>query len=199
MEHITVNHYDTINSDIIEEIRNSLGPDAINKSRSQPTHFMAIEWLLLTAVFLHYTKPYFETLQKEAAKHHYEVLRKTTAKCWNRFFGKTPEYQFSRRDMKGEEIPSRFSFTFSIMADTDSRYQVKLLLDKALSQTEIQDASEAFLADMVAYHSNPGNGIVKQLEEKGIPAGGYFLVRYDVSSKTLKPVSAIPGSEDYPG
>src|SRR5262249_39832414 len=127
---VTLSYYRSVPPSALDELREALAPlesEFSEEPREAPTVVMAVDWLFVTGVALFFRKSYFDGFLKEAGKQHFEALRKIAAAAYRSFFGSKPLYWSGYADSEGNLRKSRFSSTFSLIADTSTPYQVKLL------------------------------------------------------------------------
>lgn len=126
--------------------------------RKQPWGFSAgLEWAMPTMIVAYILKPYFDGLLKEAGKDHYALL----AAGLKRLAAKWHKQRTIRVAASGSphKLSSNYhqSGLFSIVVQTRSGQQVKMLFDEALSQADWEDAIDGFLAFAALNHAHYPN------------------------------------------
>jgi len=195
VDHVVISYPPSLSQEDITEVEAGfveLGVP-VRREPHPPLEFVAgVEWLLMTAAVLYFGKPYFESFLSAAGKHHYDVLRRATRKCWDLFFGKEPKYKYVLRDLKGNERPSQYSRTFSVVSEASDGSKVKLLIEESVTQAAMEDIVAVFLKELGQHHAGVLGPIDAMIQE-GPPLGGsYYLVRVDLQKRMLVPVDAVP-------
>lgn len=116
----------------------------ISEYKNEP--FAALEWLLPTGIVLYIAKPYFEVFLQEAAKDHYQLIKKViTEKIYKRHFGDSSKKLMFRNKNGIKE--SFFSNTFSIETSIeidDVNLKLKLLLPENSNADDVINAFSRF-------------------------------------------------------
>ncbi len=108
----------------------------------------ALEWLLPTGIVLYLAKPYFETILKEAAKEHYQILKKVVLeKIYPRHIGESGQKLVTVTAGGKEKGSSFFSRTFSISTSLQKgevNIELKLLIPENASLNDVDMAFSEF-------------------------------------------------------
>ena len=138
--------------EFIDDVRSSGQPIS---TESHPIDaYAGIEWYLPTAVILFITQSYFSSFLKEAGKDHYEVLKKSVAKLYSKFFGSDPEAKISVVTSGEKKAQLMHSMAFSIVAQIEDGQTVKLVIPIDTSELEYGDSISAFFSFLESYHDS---------------------------------------------
>jgi len=114
--------------------------------KNQPV--MALEWLLPTGIVLYLAKPYFETMLKEAAKDHYQILKKVISeKIHPRHIDESGQKLVTVSAGGKHKENGFFSRTFSIstsLRKDEVEIELKLLIPENASSNEVEIAFSKF-------------------------------------------------------
>lgn len=108
--------------------------------------FAALEWLLPTGIVLYIAKPYFEAFLQEAAKDHYQLIKKIISeKIYKRHFGDSSEklIYVNQNGLKESFFSNTFSIETSIETD-DQNLKLKLLLPENSNADDVINAFSKF-------------------------------------------------------
>jgi hypothetical protein len=157
-----------------------------------PKAYAAIEWLMPTVIFAFVAKSYFDGFLGEAGKDHYQILRRALIKLAKRLAPVRITLVGSSGKLSKEQ---KYSLTYSIVGELNSRTQIKLLLKSDLNDGEIEEAISAFLALLGELYSNQLEPAVQNsLKTAKIP-GGTLLVAYNPDTKELEVIDPRPDSD----
>lgn len=183
---------DTFFDEFISTVdRNDLGLLVEGRPESGP--FACAEWFIPTAIAVFLGKPYFESFLKEMGKDHYTLLKKGISNlCFKTVSSRRFEpILMSCQDGKLNQN-NPYTLSFSVMAETGSGYNFKLLLPKLNEDFDYHKATEKFMDFIADYHSD---GELSQAFEiirlSGVP-GGTVLVRYNPETLKIERQDHLP-------
>lgn len=155
--------------------------------------YACAEWFVPTAIAVFLGKPYFESFLKEMGRDHYALLKSGISDLCIKTVSKRRFEPVLMASNEGKINPSNpYTLSFSVMAETESGYDFKLLLPKLSDSFDYQKATEKFIDFVADYHSD---GELSQAFEiislSGIP-GGTVLVRYNSETSMIEWQDYLP-------
>ena len=164
-------------AEFLEDVRSSGQPVS---TESRPVDaYAGIEWYLPTAVILFITQSYFSSFLKEAGKDHYQVLKRSVAKLYSKFFGSDPEARISVVTSGEKKSQLMHSMAFSIVAQIEDGQTVKLILRNDTNEQEYKDSIIAFFSFLESYQNS------KMLPQDAVSRWNMIIVEYNNESKEL--------------
>ncbi len=173
--------------------RNGLG--LLIEERPEVGPLACAEWFIPTAIVVFLGKPYFESFLREMGKDHYTFLKKgLSSLCVKTVLSRRfePVLMASSRAPGKVNSNNPYTLSFSIMAETGSGYNFKLLLPKSTKGFNYQVATDKFIDFVAEYHSDGElSRAYDIIKLSGFP-GGTVLVRYDPETKSIEWQDPIP-------
>ena len=148
--------------------------------KERPNYAMlSYDWAIPTAIFLYITKPYIETILKEAAKDHYPILKNSIANFIKRIKTTFPK----KIDWNSTED----TLPFSIYSEIIEGGRMKFIFLEEPNQELYLEQVEKLLIQLQDYHLNSHNSsITKEINDKNINTIlGLFLL-YDKEENRWK-------------
>lgn len=164
----------TVDADVIPEFRNGFRESRLRiraQAKDTPRFLVSMEWVVPTAVVVYLAKPYFHTILQEAAKDHYELLKRACKRLVVRLFGDRPQ-----------ERERKMSKLLSVYAETKERSAVKFLIEEGHPLTyyaESLDRAHEMLVEHYQVHPNDRLTIEMSLTRSRTPK----LMAYDEISR----------------
>jgi hypothetical protein len=155
--------------------------------REKDTLYAGIEWLLPTAVVLFICKSYFDGFLKEMGKEHYHLLKNAIKILSKRVLGPTGPRVVRVTSGKGK-VPKDdyYSLVFSVVADVGGRKNIKLLIQRDVSQQECEEIIDTFMDFIDSFHNKTVD--IKLLEALETCRGRTFLMAFNRHTKTIEQV-----------
>lgn len=193
---VGVLHVDRIEESFFDEFistvdRNDLG--LMVEGRPEPGPFACAEWFIPTAIAVFLGKPYFESFLKEMGKDHYNLLKKGISELCVKTVS-SRRFEPALMSSPGGKINQNnpYTLSFSVMAETGSGYNFKLLLPKLSNGFDYHKATDMFMDFIADYHSD---GELSQAFEIikliGVP-GGTILVKYNPETSRIEWQDHLP-------
>lgn len=153
----------------------------------------ALEWLMPTAIVAYIAKPYFESFLSEMGKDHYALAKKALAKLRARIMERFGDRLsvFASKGKVGADT-NKFSPVFSLEAQTQFGFRVKLLIQTELEAEKFDRALDTFFRFMAEV-----NGVEALTEHNNSLlnnrlSASVLLVCFDPESGVLEYVNPIP-------
>lgn len=183
---IGVSYLETMPRELIEPFLSEVGDQRVavaEEVRPDLQMFASAEWFIPTAIFLFFSKSYFEGFLQAAGADHYQRLQKSASSLMTRLSLIRVTYLASGRKIK-EDNP--FTGAISLVAEGREDGRFKLLFKKDADEAEIALSVSAFLEFLKSYHN--GGEAAELIKDFGHfrAVGGLHLVYYDSSLKKLR-------------
>lgn len=188
---IGVSYIDSIPEEIFLEFRDNIFDQNLDlriEPRSDGDTHAVVEWLLPTAVVVYFAKSYFDGFLKEMGKDHYQLLKKRMNLLRRKLLGDSGHKitLISTQGKLSENNP--FSHVLSIYAEADGKQRFKLLIQKGTSESEYEEAIDAFLSFLEAYHGMTLNSNMREKIARTRMVGGTLLLAFNYNNKEIEPI-----------
>lgn len=175
------------NLNLVEEAREDHGP------------FAGTEWLMLTAIAIYVTKPYFEAFLKEMGKDHYNLLKKGILSVWNKLFDKNRQIRLLLVGTEGKiKSGNKYSLGFSVWSEMNDGHKVKFLFEDELTEDEFEKNVSLILQLLQAIHLAEGRLDDCLIMDKDVRhSGRTILIAFDKEAQKLRMISPLLGKKKH--
>lgn len=183
--HLVVTYPESFPQNIIdEEITEIKTSDIkIHIVKKENDIFAAMEWMVPTFFATYLLKPYFESFLKEAGKDHYEIVKNVCKKMLEK--GKSNPAKLISASQSTEKLSKNYSqsISVSILFQTKSNRQIKLLFDNNLELSDWENALDNFSEYILEHYQNfPNDQLsdkIKDLSQKE-----YYVIYVKINPTT---------------
>jgi hypothetical protein len=183
-------------SEFINELGGESGGAAIIRRPAEGPS-ASLDWLIPTGIILLVAKPYYETILKRMAEDHYALIKKATAKLWNKFLGPKPEIERVVHTSGGAIKESIFSRAFSITVMSVSETKITLLFLNGITPEDFNLAVDKFMDLMAQHHACGGKDqLTTMMEARELPPSDWQqLVYLNPKTKQLELIDYVMSSQ----
>jgi hypothetical protein len=145
--------------------------------------YSAMEWVLPTFYATYILKPYFDTFLGEAGKDNYQTLKTFCKKMLAK--GKEIEVHLVPATLSTKKLSKTYSqsLAVSILIETKTKRQIKMLFDNNLSLYEWEDAMEKFTNLITEHYENyPDDKLSYAI--KGLSPKPYYTIYVKINPTT---------------
>lgn len=181
----------------LNEIANDLFNDVIHQDidiRVEPRPEMGplacVEWYIPTALFIFFSRAYFDSIFKEMGKDHYEILKNGIPKIWGKLFSKDRVINIRVVGTAGK-VPKDlvYSLAFSILGEFKDNITFKFLFEDSISENDFNERICLIINFLNSIHTN-----MESVQDYFVLHSGNFapgrtiLIGYDPIAKKLTAV-----------
>jgi hypothetical protein len=183
---IGISYVESIPRELIDSFLNEMRDDRIEiieEQRPDAMFFASIEWFIPTAVFLYLSKGYFDGFLQAVGEDHYELLKNSLPRWFNRLSRIRVTYLASANKKLRPDNP--FTGAISLLGEGKGS-AFKLMFRHEADETEIAQSIVAFLEFLRHFHSGstPSDFIVGF--EASEPVERLRLVYFDIEARKLR-------------
>ena len=194
--HLVVSYREDISEKIAEEMIEVIKHPNLNlyiDKREKGEVFAGVEWLLPTTVMLILTRSYFDAFLKEMGKDHYNFLKKSVLKIWDKVSGKKRQLKLTTTGTKGKSSKNQlYSLAFSIMSQSIDEFHFKFLFEENLNTDECEKYISLIIKFLDIHHFGQGDIEDCILNEKIKHSGKTILIVFDKDIEKLRMKSPYP-------
>jgi hypothetical protein len=151
--HLLIVYPENFPEEIIEKDISELDLEKLNIQieKQKNEAYSAMEWIVPTFLATYVLKPYFDAFLGEAGKDNYQSLKAFCKKMLAK--GKEMEVHLVPATLSTEKLSKTYSqsLAVSILIETKTKRQIKMLFDNNLSLYEWENAMEKF-SDLISEH-----------------------------------------------
>lgn len=151
--HLLIVYPENFSEELIEKDISELDLEKLNIQieRQKNEAYSAMEWIVPTFFATYILKPYFDAFLGEAGKDNYQSLKSYCKKMLAK--GKEIEAHLIPATLSTEKLSKTYSqsLAVSILVETKTKRQIKMLFDNNLSLYEWENAMEKF-SDLITEH-----------------------------------------------
>lgn len=181
---VHVSYLDVVPRDVPDEFASTLraGGVTVSTEARATGPEASIEWLVPTALTVLVANRYLGTFLEEAAKDHYEVLKRGLGRLVRKTTG-------SKRDVKlttvgaGEKVLDANPMILSFYVELRAGRKAKYCFEHSLAEEDVDAAVAALLSSLTQHHDDGGESALAA-EEGNMPNGDWkpILLRFAAGS-----------------
>ncbi|MDI6047012.1 hypothetical protein [Flavobacterium yafengii] len=159
----------------------------IHITKQENETYAAMEWIVPTFFATYILKPYFDSFLQEAGKDHYELLKNACKKMLAK--GKVTQVQLISASKSTQKLSGKYSqsLAVSILMETKTNRQIKLLFDNNLALSDWENAVDEFFTYTLEHYQNfPNDQLSDQIKDLSPKLYSTIYVKINPSSKKLE-------------
>lgn len=159
----------------------------IHITKQENETYAAMEWIVPTFFATYILKPYFDSFLQEAGKDHYELLKNACKKMLAK--GKVTQVQLISASKSTQKLSEKYSqsLAVSILMETKTNRQIKLLFDNNLELSDWENAVDEFSTYILEHYQNfPNDQLSDQIKDLSPKLYYTIYVKINPNSKKLE-------------